>query len=124
MDESFPRDDWDLNENALFRALADDTTRTILSRTSDQPRSANELADHVDVSLSTIYRRLEQLEGDGLIDERLRVDMSGDHHKMYQATITHVGVDIDGDGVRTHVEPNEDVAERFARIWERIRGDR
>lgn len=121
MDRSLTEEDRGVNETALFGALESETTRAILAHTSEQARSANELAELIDVSLTTIYRRLEQLTEEDLVHETLQLDRSGDHYKVYRAKIRRVNVAIDDDEVYTHVEWREDMADRFTRIWEEIR---
>lgn len=113
-----------LDEGALFGALEDETTRKILAYTAEEARSAKDLDEQINVTQTTIYRRLEQLSEDGLVEDSLELDESGNHYKTYQSTISHVEVDIESDGITASVEWREEISERFTRIWEQIRGDR
>lgn len=113
-----------LDEGALFGALEDETTRKILAYTAEEACSAKALDERINVTQTTIYRRLEQLSDDGLVEETVELDESGNHYKTYQSTISHVEVDIEPDGISASVEWREEISERFTRIWEEIRGDR
>lgn len=110
----------EVDEATLFGALENDTSRAILAHTSNEALSANELADRIDVSLTTIYRKLEQLTADNLVQDMLQLDQSGDHYRVYRTRLKRINVVIDEE-VQTHVEWREDMADRFTRIWEEIR---
>lgn len=123
VERSTSRENREVDEDALFGALENETSRAILAHTSEEARSVKELAEQIDVSQTSIYRRLEQLTEDGLVHETLQLDQSGNHFKLYRAAITHVSVNLENDDVQTRVDWHEDVSERFTRIWEDIRGD-
>lgn len=77
----------------------------------------------MDVSETTVYRRLETLKEHGLVHESIRVEKDGNHRRVYRATIKHVEVDITNEEVTARVEWEEDAADRFTRLWEGLRGD-
>lgn len=110
-----------MDRDTLFAALEDTTSRAILAHTSETERSAQDLADLIDVSLTTVYRRLDRLEDNDLVREGLQLDRDGNHRRVYRATISRIEVDISDDEIRTRVEWHEDMADRFARIWDEIR---
>ena len=53
--------------SAVFSALADPTRRAILARLSTSDASVGELAEPFDLSLPTVSRHIDVLEGAGLI---------------------------------------------------------
>lgn len=63
----------------ILELLGDPMCRTILRMTSDQPRSAEELESVCDASLSSVYRKTDELSNAGLLDERIRLSDSGKH---------------------------------------------
>ena len=78
---------------AIAGLLEDETARTILTATSQQPMSASELEAHCDASGPTIYRRLERLREHDLVVERTRPDPAGGHHsKVYVPNLRRVTV--------------------------------
>lgn len=112
-----------MDRDELFAALDDEPSREILSQTSETDRSAQELAAVIDVSEATIYRRLERLKEHGLVHEGIRIEKDGNHRRVYRATIKRIEVDITNEDVTARVEWDEDMADRFTRLWEDIRGD-
>lgn len=112
-----------MDQDAIFAALDDRTSRNILTQTSETERSAEELAEVIDVSETTVYRRLETLKERGLVQESLRIEKDGNHRRVYRATIKHIEVDITNEEVKTRIEWDEDAADRFTRLWEGLRGD-
>lgn len=82
----------------LLDALQDPDCRCILDETSDDARSANELASACELPLSTTYRKLDLLTDTGLLDERTRIRQSGKHASEYARIVDSVVVSFDGDG--------------------------
>ena len=114
MDDSEPED--------VLELIADDYTRVFLAHMSRQRMSAKELTEIVDASERTVYRRLEQLQSFDLISEELEIDQQGHHRKRYRATFRKLIVEIDGEGYEIRLQIEEDTADRFARMWNDIRG--
>jgi predicted transcriptional regulator len=110
-------------DRTIFEALADDTMAAILELSSEEARSADELADQIEASESTVYRRIERLVDAGLLDEQLQLDKHGDHYHVYRTAIERVEARIDADGIDTRIERREDGIDRFVRLWEDIRGE-
>lgn len=112
----------------MLELLHDRYARAILTETSAEPMSATELADACDASLSTIYRRVDELDERGLVRSETEYDPGGDHYQLYEAAVDHVGIDIeDGtwslDVSRTGTDEDSVTrADRFTRAWEGIRG--
>lgn len=109
--------------DALFTALADDTSRAILTHSSETDRSAEELAESIDASITTIYRRLEHLTEQDLLREAIRIDKAGNHRRVYRAAIRRIEIELADERIHTRVEWDEDMADRFTRLWEGLRGD-
>jgi DNA-binding HxlR family transcriptional regulator len=113
---------------AVLELLHDEYARDILTETSTEPMSATELADACDASLSTIYRRVDELDRRNLVRTETEYDPDGDHYEVYEAAVDHVGFDIeDGtwslDVSRTDRDAGAETgADRFTRAWEGIRG--
>lgn len=107
----------------LFSLLDDEYARSILTKTSKQPMSAQTLSTECDASLPTIYRRLNDLEEENLVEKRTQLEADGNHRAVYEATVEHVEVDI-VDGDLTVRVTERDTADRFTQVWEDMRGDR
>lgn len=105
----------------LLELLGEARVRQILAATSHEPLSVKELSDECDVVLSTIYRRVEDMTAHDLLVEQTRIESDGSHHSVYEANIDHLDVDIDDGAIEVTVHVREDAAQRFSRIWDKIR---
>jgi DNA-binding transcriptional ArsR family regulator len=110
----------DEEEDALLELLDDEYARAILTATSAEPMSANELSEAIDASVTTVYRRVDRLKDHGLIEEQLRPQPDGNHYKVFAGTLSRVEVSFDDGEMELAVEtvPEEDPADRFTRMWE------
>ena len=61
-----------MSNQAVFRALADETRRDILRMLRSGSRTSGEIADHFDSSWPTISRHLAVLRESGLVSTRRR----------------------------------------------------
>lgn len=114
----------DCDEEELLALLEDDYARAILTATSDEPMSANELSERCDGSVTTIYRRIDRLLACGLLEERLHPQPDGNHFRVYAATLARFSIEFE-DGERRLVlerreAPHEDAADRFTRMWREL----
>jgi predicted transcriptional regulator len=105
----------------FLELLGEERVRRILAATSREPMSAKALSDECDVALSTIYRRVEDMEAHGLLVEGTRIESDGSHHSVYEANVDHLDVEIDDGSIIVSVHVREDAAQRFSRIWTDIR---
>lgn len=93
-------------EQCGLELLSDDCASRILSIVVTEPAPAREIAQRLDVSRATVYRRLDRLEEAGLVDATLSYDPGGHHRRVYRATVDQLTVTISDDGVT--VEPADD----------------
>jgi predicted transcriptional regulator len=108
----------DADASAMFELLDDDYARTILVATYREPMSADALAEVCDASPSTIYRRVERLEDQRLLDAEQRLDPDGHHFEVYTACLQRVTVELTDDGIEIDVDRDEDAVDRFTRLYE------
>jgi predicted transcriptional regulator len=113
----------DSDEAVLFDLLADEYARTILVATSREAMSAKTLSERYEMSLPTVYRRVERLEAFDFLVERTEIDTSGGHHhSVYEANLDHIGIDLEDGDFDIEVRLREDAADRFTRLWQEMRG--
>nr|WP_241430061.1 winged helix-turn-helix domain-containing protein [Halococcus saccharolyticus] len=105
---------------AMTSLLDDEYARTILEAARDEPLSADELSDACEASSSTVYRRIERLQAQNLLDDHQRLDPDGHHHKVYSTRVERVTVELRDDGFACTVDRGggEDAADRFTRLYE------
>lgn len=107
----------------LFALLDDDYARDILVETADGPQSVGALSDACGADPSTIYRRIDRLEDQDLIEAEQRLDPDGHHYKVYAATLDTVSVTLTPAGFEVDVVTTaEDPADRFTRLYEEFSG--
>jgi len=102
----------------LLELLGQERVREILAATSRNPKSAKELSEECDVAPSTIYRRVERLQAQRLLDAEQRIDPDGHHYEVYAASLQRVTVELTEDGIELDVDRGEDPADRFTRLYE------
>lgn len=101
--------------------LEDETARTILTQTSQEPMSVNALEQRCDASGPTIYRRLERLKDCDLVVERTRPDPKRGHHKkVYAPNLRRVTVELVDGELHLDIDRREDMSDRFTRLIEEI----
>lgn len=116
-------DDGDGDDLATVVSVLDDPyARAILVWTVDAARSADELADAVDASRSTVYRRVRRLVDLDLLAESQELDPDGHHFTAYRARLDRVTVDLDADGFDIDVDRRavDDAVDRLNRLHERL----
>lgn len=119
-------EDWALDE--VLDLLSDEYARSILAATSIEPMSAKQLSEQCDASLPTVYRRIEWLQEYELIEEQTKVELTGNHHKVYSATLAEFSMELDEGAYEGTIErttraeflEEEDTADRFTRMWENL----
>ncbi|MFB6151740.1 MAG: ArsR/SmtB family transcription factor [Haloarculaceae archaeon] len=109
------------DSEAVLALLGDEYVREILAATSREQRSAKELAERCDVALSTVYRRLETMQEQGLVVEQTQIEPDGSHHSVYVAAVDHLDVDVADGEIDVGLVTRETPSERFTRIWTDLR---
>ena len=112
----------DSDAAAMFELFDDEYARDILVATYDEPKSAETLAELCDASPSTVYRRVQRLEDQHLIDAEQRIDPDGHHYEVYSANLQRVTIELTENGIEVDVDRREDPADRFTRLYEGFKG--
>ncbi|MFH5801780.1 helix-turn-helix domain-containing protein [Haladaptatus sp. CMAA 1911] len=112
----------DCSTTDVFALLDDEYARTILIAVSKRPMSAKELGDECEMSLPTVYRRIERLIGAGLVAERTKIAADGHHYSMYEACLQRLTVELTNGNLEIVIEtqPTDDVADRFTEMWNQV----
>lgn len=111
----------DCDIEAVAALLEDETVRTILTETSEEPMAASTLSDRCGVSEPTIYRRLEDMRECNLVEEQTRPDPSGGHHhQVYTPRLKRVTVELEEGTLEMTVQREQNMADRFTNLVERM----
>jgi len=99
--------------------LDDEYARAILAATSEEACSADELAERIDASPPTVYRRLDRLREHDLVDARQELDPDGHHYEVFSARLARVNVELEDGEYSVSIERRErDAADRFTELFE------
>lgn len=101
----------------IFEVLASEESRRILAAASVQPVSANELERVCDVSLPTIYRRLEVLVRYDLLSEERMVNPEQGQSKRYSTDLKEINVEITDGEISVNLELEKDTVDKFGELF-------
>lgn len=105
----------------LFEVFADDYSRTILLAAEAEPRTAKELSEICDASLTTIYRRISTLRENDLVSVHSTIGSGGEHKRLFETTIESFHVELADGDLELSVETRNELADNFTTLWERVR---
>lgn len=109
------------DDRAVLDLLGDEYVQTILAATIRRHMSARELSQECNADISTIYRRIDDMEEYDLLLERTRIVEDGSHHSEYEANLDRVSVKLEDGRFEIGISVRESPEDRFTRIWEEIR---
>lgn len=101
----------------VLDVLGSEVNRDILALGSVRPLSAEELAEHCDVSQPTIYRRLDTLRDHGLVDAMVELDDDGNHYHRFRTTLEEATVTVEEGRFHVDLQLEKDYAGKFADFW-------
>jgi predicted transcriptional regulator len=101
----------------MLRVLGNEYNPQILSF-ANEPRSAQELSDELDVPIATCYRRIEELTDADLLEHHDRV-LSDERRRVnvYRRNIEEVVVNFTDGDVSVDVEERRKVTNRLDEAW-------
>lgn len=105
---------WDPDN--VIEVLASSESRTILSAASVRPMSAEELEQICDVSLPTVYRRINVLVEYGLLSEQQAVDAEKGQYKQFRTDLKEVRIAVDDGGFNIDIKLRRDTVDRFGEM--------
>ncbi|WP_247001426.1 ArsR/SmtB family transcription factor [Halosolutus gelatinilyticus] len=104
----------------ILNTIGDKHARTVLASISREPGSAKELAERLDLSQPTIYRRLELLAENDLIKDRTLVADDGNHYKEYRCNFNSTVISLEDDEYDVRIFREENLPDRFSQLWDEL----
>lgn len=102
----------------ILNTLGDKEARRILAAISREARSAKELANCLDFSLPTVYRRLELLREQELIKDRTELADDGNHYNLYVCNFSRTILSLDDGEFEVQVYHEDSPSERLNDLWD------
>jgi len=88
-----------IDAECFLEVISDTYARNILTALADRPTAAATLAEELDASRPTVYRRLNSLESAGLIESTVALDADGHHRKRFHAVVDSANLTFDSSGI-------------------------
>lgn len=102
----------------ILDAIGDEKARRILAAISNEPRSAKELSEEFDLSLPTVYRRVELLQEHDLVNDTTRVSEDGNHHKVFTCNFDSTVIRLSDNEYDVRIYRRENLPDRFTQLWD------
>ena len=107
----------------VLDTIGDQHARRVLAAISREPKSAKQLAGECDLSLPTVYRRIEILEDHDLVKDRTLVAEDGNHYKVYESNFESTVISLEDDEYRVRIYREENLPDRFSQLWDELNAE-
>jgi len=102
----------------VLDTIGDEKARDVLAAISEEPRSAKQLGEALEMSLPTVYRRIEMLEENDLVRSSTYVAEDGNHYDVYESNFDSTVIRLEDDQYDVRIYRKENVPDRFANLWD------
>jgi len=106
----------------ILDTIGDDNTREVLAAISEDPRSAKELAEACELSLPTVYRRVEMLKDHELVVSETTVADDGNHYETFKSNFDGTVIRLRDDEYDVRIYRKENIPDRFSSLWDELSG--
>ncbi|WP_394343465.1 helix-turn-helix domain-containing protein [Halonotius pteroides] len=89
-----------IDAECFLEVISDTYAQQILLALVDCPTAAATLAEELDASRPTVYRRLNSLESVGLIKSTVALDADGHHRKQFHVVVDSANLTFDSSGIK------------------------
>jgi predicted transcriptional regulator len=107
----------------ILDTIGDQHARHVLAAISREPKSAKDLAEECEMSLPTVYRRIEMLNEYDLLTERTLVADDGNHYKVYESNFESTVISLQDDEYRVRIYREENLPDRFSQLWDELHAE-
>ena len=105
----------------ILDTMGDTYARQILATLSERSHPAKELAEICDISLPTVYRRLDQLEAHDLVTSHTEVDEDGNEFKLYDCNFQSTVISLDDEyEYDVRIYRRQSLPGRFSQLWDEL----
>lgn len=104
----------------VLDTIGDEHARRVLAAISREPKSAKELGGECDLSLPTVYRRIEILKEYDLVTDRTLVADDGNHYKVFESNFESTVISLEDDEYKVRIYRSENLPDRFGQLWDEL----
>lgn len=101
----------------VLDVFGDQVARAILVLASERPVGVPDVADRLDVSDPTVYRRIGPLVEANLLEERRCIDRDGNQHKEYETILDEVTFSVENGSYTVDIQVDQDLTDDFESMW-------
>ncbi|MDG5777438.1 helix-turn-helix domain-containing protein [Haloarculaceae archaeon H-GB2-1] len=102
----------------ILDTIGDQHARRVLAAISREPKSAKELEEECNLSLPTVYRRIEMLDEHDLVTDRTLVADDGNHYKVFESNFDSTLISLEDEEYEVQIYRNENLPDRFEQLWD------
>lgn len=102
----------------ILDMMGDQHARQVLIALSQEELSAKDLRDETELSLPTIYRRIEMLKEHDLVGEKTIVAEDGNHYRVFECTFDSTLIRLSDDEFDIRIYRTENLPARFESLWD------
>ena len=107
----------------VLDTIGDPYARDVLAAICRKSRSAQELADDLDHSIQTIYRRIDLLSEHNLVKSQTRIADDGNHYQVYESRFNSALISLENDEYDVRIYREENLPSRFDGLWNELSGE-
>lgn len=102
---------------SILDVFGDSIARATLVIASEQPVAVPDVAEWLDVSEPTVYRRIDPLLEANLLEECRRIDADGNQPNQYRTILDEVTFSIEDSSYTVDIQVNQDLSDDFESLW-------
>jgi predicted transcriptional regulator len=115
--------DDDRSIEEIMDTIGDQHARRVLAAISGEPKPAKQLAEECDLSLPTVYRRIEMLDEYDLVTDRTLIAEDGNHYKVYESNFESTVISLQDDEYKVQIYRDENLPDRFSQLWDDLHAE-
>jgi len=89
----------EVDTEELLSLLSNDYARAIMAEISDEALPARVIAQRLDISRATVYRRLDWLEEAGVLESTMSCEPDGNHRQQFRVIVDRLALSLEPDGI-------------------------
>jgi DNA-binding transcriptional ArsR family regulator len=89
----------EVDTEEFLSVLSNDYARAIMAEISEEALPAREIAQRLDISRATVYRRLDWLEEAGVLTSTMSCEPNGNHRQRFRVVVDRLALSLESDGI-------------------------